>query len=102
LLVQYRQFRLGLRIEPELQRFSFAVRKPVNRVLKRLGATSAKFFESFFCELVQSPGLYIGINLLVPQFLAQFLQPVGYLANLLRLQLLDGGFDFLNRVQVSP
>ncbi|MGA9452217.1 MAG: hypothetical protein WBW41_12835 [Verrucomicrobiia bacterium] len=49
-----------------------------------------------FHQFVQPPGFGVGVNLLVPKLLAKFLKPVGDFMDFLRLQFLNGRFDFLH------
>jgi hypothetical protein len=74
---------------------------PTEDFIQWLCSTGAKIFESLFSEFIQPSGPGIGVNLLVPKLLAQFLKPVGNFMDLLRLQFLNGRFDFLNRARSS-
>jgi len=69
----------------------------VENLIQRLAATGQIVLLGLFHQFVQPSSLGISVNLLVPKLLAQFLKPVGDFMNLLRLQFLDGRFDFLNR-----
>ena len=74
---------------------------PTEDFIQWLCSTGAIIFESLFSEFIQPSSFGISVNLLVPKLLAQFLKPVGDFMDLLRLQFLDGRFDFLNRAHVT-
>ena len=54
-------------------------------------------FKSLFSKFVQPSGFGVGVNLLIPKLLAQFVQQMPDRADFLRLQIFDGRLDFSNR-----
>jgi len=85
--------------KPDTEEFRGSAKIPAAHVISRKarGVTGAVIGPGLFDQLVELAGFGVGLDLLVPHFLAQFIKPFSHGFDFAGFEFYNGRFNFLNR-----